>query len=69
MSKITIDLENTFMGTQFATLREVIAGNNHKGVVPFNYISFRVIARMADLLQNKQQTNFFKDYSAGTDVI
>jgi hypothetical protein len=30
----------------------VIAGKNHAGVQPYNYVSFRVIARMADLLQN-----------------
>jgi hypothetical protein len=52
MLRVPIDLESTQIGTQILSLRDVIAGKNHAGVQPYNYVSFRVIARMADLLQN-----------------
>lgn len=50
-------------------MREVIAGSNHKGVQPFTFVSFQVLGRMADLLQNRQQIDVFNNYTAGTDVI
>lgn len=69
MQKITIDLQNTEAGIQFSTLTQVLAGNNYKGVQPFTLVSFQVLCRMADLLQNRPQIDEYSNYTAGTDVI
>ena len=39
-------------------LRELLAGKDHTGILPYNFVSYRVIARMADLLEDHVPSNF-----------
>jgi hypothetical protein len=56
--KCPIDLESTQLGSQMQVLRELLAGKDHTGIMPYNFLSYRVIARMADLLEDHVPSNF-----------
>ena len=49
--QIPIEIESTSMGADINTLWGVISG--HNAVKPFTFVAFRIIARIADILDRK----------------
>lgn len=68
--KIPIEIEDTYMGNSFDVLREAINGNDK--LQCYNYVSFRILHQMADILQMKFRDNNidkpFDSYEAGVDI-
>ena len=56
MIKTPIDIENTQLASKYDLLKEVISGNGNDNLEPYNYVSFRVLVRIANLLQGIQET-------------
>jgi hypothetical protein len=48
---VPIEIERTIMGSNINTLWGVISG--HNAVKPFTYVGFRIIVRIADILDCK----------------
>ena len=46
---IPIEIEDTYLGHSFDALRNAITG--HESINPYNNVSFRILHRMANLLQ------------------
>jgi hypothetical protein len=70
MLKYPIDTETTSIGSTIIAIREVISGKGHSGLQPYNYVSYRVIARLADLLQEKDPVySSYDKFTAGQSVI
>ena len=56
---VPIDIENTELGTNMQCLLDTISGND--AISPYKDVSFRVITRMADLLQARSYDQNFID--------
>ena len=46
-----IEVEDTYLGHSFDALRNAITG--HESINPYNFVSFRILHRMANLLQGE----------------
>jgi hypothetical protein len=62
MAEVPIDLENTLLGQSIAELLDMLAGKSNAVIKPYNFVSYRIIAKIANLLQNKNESNLFKDF-------
>ena len=66
--KIPIDLEETAIGANFDTLRDLISGKAGFEIEPYDYVSFRVIARMANILMAKKPDELNEDIYKADNV-
>jgi hypothetical protein len=67
MTKYPIDIEDTWLGKNMDVL--IYAVNQGDSIDPYNYVSFRVLQRMADVLMNKIDPDVLDPFQAGVDVI
>lgn len=51
MMKVPVEIEDTWMGRNMDVLISSVTGAD--SIEPYNYVSFRVLQRMADVLMNK----------------
>jgi hypothetical protein len=55
-----IEVEDTQLGLSFDSLRNAITG--HDSINPYNYVAFRILHRMANLLQFEHVTVNYDPY-------
>jgi hypothetical protein len=67
LSKYPIEIEATWLGRSIDVLMFSMTGPD--SINPFNYVSFRVIQRMADILMNEFDTEVEDPFQPGIDVI
>jgi len=60
---IPVDLENTYLASKFEFLKNVISGNGKGNLEPYNYVSFRVLVRIANLLMGIVEEKLVVDYT------
>ena len=66
VKSIPVDIENTFIGKDIGCLIETISGPN--SLHPYSDVSLRVLTRIADILQNRHFTEFYRIDKTGIDV-
>lgn len=67
--KYPIEIETTWLGRSIDVLMFSMTGTLADSITPFNYVSFRVIQRMADILMNELDTEVEDPFNAKKDVI
>jgi len=63
LAKIPVDLENTYLASKFEFLKNVISGNGNDNLEPYNYVSFRVLVKIANLLMGIVEEELVVDYT------
>lgn len=64
--RFPIEVEFTEMGQDFESLRNAITGND--SVNPYNFVAFRILHQMANLLQFYKDNELFDPYDSGENI-
>lgn len=67
MSKYPIEIEETWIGRTIDVLIYAVTGVD--SIEPYNYVSFRILQRMADILMNKIDIDVIDPFQSGIDVV
>ena len=67
MMKYPVEIEETWLGRNMDVLIYTVTGTD--SIEPYNYVSFRLLQRMADILMNKVDIEVVDPFQAGVDVI
>lgn len=67
VKEVPVDIENTCIGREMSCLIETIQGAN--SIQPYGDVSFRVIARMADVLMNRNNCHVYKMNSNSREIV
>lgn len=67
MMKYPIEIEETWIGRNMDVLIYALTGVD--SISPYNYVSFRLLQRMADILMNKIDIDVIDPFYPGIDVI
>ncbi len=67
MMKYPIELEETWLGRNMDVLIYAVTGVD--SIEPYNYVSFRLLQRMANILMNKIDIDVNDQVQAGMDYV
>lgn len=67
LSKYPIELEETWLGRSMDVLIYAVTGVD--SISPYNYVSFRLLQRMADILMNKVDIDVIDPFHPGIDIV
>lgn len=67
MMRYPIEIEDTWLGRNMDVLIYALTGTD--SIEPYNYVSFRVLQRMGDILMDRIDLDVIDTFQAGEDVI